>query len=239
MALTDRVQVLSRLATTLASLDQARPLTWRIGESARLILGANGAAITLDYTANSRITVAATDDVSERLEDLQEVLGEGPGHDAYNRGHLVTTFLDEPSQAKWPAFTAAAREAFGPLSLCAVPMRPSTNSIGVLTVYKVALERLDAPEESVQFLGDAVGAALLKDPQSQTEVNEAGGGSWASRAPINQAAGMVVAQLGISPEDALAILRAHAFANNVDLLAIATRTIARELDFSTTPPSGG
>jgi hypothetical protein len=232
MAITDRAQVLAKLATTLASLEPERPLTWRICESARIILDCDGAAITIGYTSNNRITVSTTDDVAERLEDLQDVLGEGPGGQAFTEGKQVSTFLDDEAHRRWPAFAAAAEEAFGELSVFAVPMRPNTNVLGVLTLYKTTREPLDATPQSVQFLSDAVGAAVLRDPQSQTEVGEPGAGSWASRAPINQAVGMVIAQLTIHPDDALALLRAHAFAHNTDLLSIANETIARRIDFS-------
>ncbi|MDQ3155234.1 MAG: GAF and ANTAR domain-containing protein [Actinomycetota bacterium] len=238
MPMTDRAQVLAKLATTLASLDPGRPLTWRICESARVILGCDGGAITFDYTSRSRVTVAATDDISERLEDLQDVLGEGPGADAFTTGTIVSTHLDDAAQDRWPGFTAAAEEAFGQLAIFAVPMRPNNSVLGVLTVYKTELVPLDATPHSVQFLGDAVGATLLRDPQSQTDVDEAGGGSWSSRAPINQAVGMVVAQLAIAPDDALALLRAHTFAHNTDLLSIAADTIQRRIDFSNFNVSG-
>ena len=42
-------------------------------------------------------------------------------------------------------------------------------------------------------------------------------GAWSSRAGIHQATGMVIAQLGISPDDALAVLRAHAYAEDIPL----------------------
>lgn len=225
----DRAEVERQLATTLSAVDHAQPLTWQIGESARTILGGNGAAITLAYTSNVRITVAATDAVSERIEDLQDITGEGPGHDAYIGGDVVTTFLDPAASTKWPTFSEAALNAFGPLAIHAVPMRPSGAAFGVLTIYKREIEPLQGPEESAQFLGDAIGVTLLRDPQSQTDIDEAGGGSWASRAPINQAAGMVAAELSISPNDALTILKAKAYALDCDLLTIARTTLRHEL----------
>ena len=237
MPITDRAQVLAKLATTLSSLDIDRPLTWRICESARVILGCDGAAITFDYNAHSRISVATTDDISERLEDLQEVMGEGPGADASSTGTIVSTNLDHAAEQRWPGFAGAAEEAFGQLAIFAVPMRPNSSVLGVLTVYKSVLEPLDATPQSIQFLGDAVGAALILDPQSQADV-EAGGGSWTSRAPINQAVGMVVAQLAVRPGDALALLRAHAFALNTDLLSIAIDIVQRRMDFSNFTVSG-
>ena len=56
--------------------------------------------------------------------------------------------------------------------------------------------------------------------------------SWGNRAEIHQAAGMVVAQLGISAADALARLRAHAFAKQRLLRDVAHDVVARRLRFT-------
>jgi hypothetical protein len=42
---------------------------------------------------------------------------------------------------------------------------------------------------------------------------------------------MVVAQLGLSPQDALGILRAHAFVHDTPLAEIARQVVTRRLDF--------
>ena len=49
---------------------------------------------------------------------------------------------------------------------------------------------------------------------------------------MHQAVGMTVAQLTIGPADALAILRAHAFAEGTSLDSIATDVVERRLDFT-------
>jgi hypothetical protein len=86
-----------------------------------------------------------------------------------------------------------------------------------------------------QFLADALGAALLRDPGSQAELAP---GPWSSRAQIHQATGMVVAQLKINSEDALVLLRAHAYAHDTSLDAIAAEVVGRQLDFSAPDPHG-
>ena len=79
-----------------------------------------------------------------------------------------------------------------------------------------------------QFLADAVGVALLQDPDAlATDLT----GPWDSRAQIHQATGMVTAQLGVHPEDAIALLRAHAFAQSWPLARVAAAVVDRELDF--------
>ena len=55
--------------------------------------------------------------------------------------------------------------------------------------------------------------------------------SWSKRAEIHQATGMVVAQLDLSPTDAFARLRAHAFTEGVALGDVARDVVARRLRF--------
>ena len=53
-----------------------------------------------------------------------------------------------------------------------------------------------------------------------------------TRDRVSQATGMVVAQLKITPTDALALLRAHAFAHGTTVAEVSRGIIGRELDFA-------
>jgi AmiR/NasT family two-component response regulator len=55
--------------------------------------------------------------------------------------------------------------------------------------------------------------------------------TWASRSQIHQASGMIVAQVGVRTEDAMALLRGQAFARNTTLLEVAGDIIARRINF--------
>jgi hypothetical protein len=44
---------------------------------------------------------------------------------------------------------------------------------------------------------------------------------------------MVVAQLSIAPNDALALLRAHAFAHGITVAEVSRRIVTRDLAFTT------
>jgi hypothetical protein len=225
---TDKARILARLAHLVAADDRREALAGRLAEACRLILAVSGAAITVENTPMERMTLCATDDDAARLEDLQEVLGEGPSHDAFTSATAVITALDD-TEGRWPEFTAAARRAMGEVSVHAMPMRPGGEVIGVLSLYRVPGPSYTQPLEGAQFLADAVGAALL----SETPLADPPGddGPWATRAEIHQATGMVTAQLGLHPEDALAILRAHAFAHDTSLADIARQVVTRRLDF--------
>lgn len=222
--------ILSSLAQAMSRQDSSLPLAGRLCAAAVSILGADGAAVTVAYTARERVTLYATDDVAARLEDLQEVLGEGPGHLAFATGRRQVFDVGPGIDDRWPQFSTAAHQSLGPLRVVALPVRPDHEVLGVLTCHVPAGRPLALGDEPSQFLSDAVGAALMRDPHAaDTDLS----GPWAERAEIHQATGMVVAQLHIDVEDAMALLRAHAFAAEAPLAQIARDVVARRLDFRT------
>ena len=180
-----------------------------------------------------RVTLCVTDETAGRLEDLQDVLGQGPGPDAYRTGRTVSTSLGSPADPRWPVFRQSAQAAVGSVSLYSFPIQPDGAPLGVLTLHQLEPRPLRYELAELGFLADALGVALLRDPGSRAE---AGLGPWSSRALVHQATGMVVAQLGIAPDDALAVLRAHAYAHATTLDGIAARVTSRQLDFSTADP---
>jgi hypothetical protein len=108
----DRSDLLAQLARALAGTGTGEPLEERLCLAYLSILGGIGAALTLVCTGPERITMCATDEISARLEDLQDVLGEGPGSQAYQSGELVVTDL-KTGEGRWPLFTDAARRMVG------------------------------------------------------------------------------------------------------------------------------
>src|SRR4051812_19638384 len=90
-----RSVVLARLASALAAAPPDQPLPARLCRACVEILGADGGAITLSSTRPERLTVSSSDGTAARLEDLQDVLGEGPGQDAFRDGRTVVARVDD------------------------------------------------------------------------------------------------------------------------------------------------
>jgi hypothetical protein len=222
--------ILKRLAALVAARSRERPLALRLAVASQEILAVGGVSITLEAATPNRVTLSATDLVAARLEQLQDVLGEGPSWDAYRTGSPQVAHLrdDDP---RWPHFTAAAREAVGNLTVYGLPMRPDGRVLGVVGLHLQGSAELTDGIESALFLADIIGAVLITDPQAQEGHDDAG--PWSGRSQIQQATGMVIAQLHVLPGDALAILRAHAFAHNTTLDDIAEQVINRSLNFET------
>lgn len=241
--------VLALLAAAVARHADVEPLAARLCRACLEVLGADGGSITLLPASAGRLTVCTSDDTSAGLEDLQEVLGEGPTRLAHTEGRAVVASIDDRGGADhrargsgdahtgddgedaFPMFVELAAEVAAPVTVYAFPMRPGGNAIGVLTCYSASGE-LAIGLEDCGRLADAVGASLLGDRESLS----AAAPGWRERAKIHQATGMVIAQLGVPADDALALLRAHAYADGVTLEVVAERVIGRQLSFATQAP---
>jgi hypothetical protein len=228
---TDRATLLSRLAQAVAREPGEHPLTWRVCHAAREVMGVDGASITMDNSAPNRVILCATDMRSDMLENLQDVLGEGPGRDAFDLGQPMQTGLDRNAASRWPQFVPAAEEIVGADAvLWAFPMHSAGDVIGTMNLHRLSQSPLVESIDAVQFLADTLAATLLREPSALAEMADAS--AWSSRAVVHQATGMLVAQLGVSIDDALAVLRSYAFANSAHLTDIARAVVERKLNLT-------
>jgi hypothetical protein len=166
-----------------------------------------------------------------RQENLQDVLGEGPCRDAFTLQLPVSTGMDRWAASRWPQFIPAAERILGPRGvLWSLPMRVAGTLIGTISVYRVDGKALAEPIDAAQVLADAAALILLDDPVMLAEVP--GAGLSPSRAVVHQAVGKLMIQLGTSAEDALAVLRSHAFTADTQLVEVAQAVLDRTLDLS-------
>ena len=229
MSETDDQQALAKFATVLASLSREESLTARLCEAGRRVLESDGAAMTLDYTGEGRLLVHATDEMSAKLDDLQDVVGEGPSFDAAHTGEVVIARLGNGDESRWTLFSDRLTDVGFVGTLVAVPLRAELAVLGVLSLHRRDPEH-EVDLTSANFLGVTVGTAILQDPRvgrPEQLLSEA----WAERSQIHQATGMIVAQVGVRTEDALALLRGQAFARNATLIDVAHDIVSRRINF--------
>lgn len=231
-------ELLRRLTRTLAT-EQGGTLTERLCRAFVRLVGADSATVTLGDAPGS--VLFATDTRAERLEDLQALAREGPSIQARS-GQAPVVLTDSALLARrWPTLAETlAAQAAGPdfPAVHAFPMRPQDVVLGVLTTYGFRQGELRLDLKAAQFLANAVGVALLGtlrqgDPASPDDVDGAlDDERWLARDQISQATGMVVAQLRLPSADALAVLRAHAYAEDTTLSAVSRRVVDRQLRFT-------
>jgi ANTAR domain/GAF domain len=231
--MTDQAMLSRWLAHAMAEEAEDKPLTWRAGHAVREILGADGASITIENPTLSRVTLCATDSRAASLENLQDVLGEGPCRDAYDSGRPVETPVSGAA-ARWPQFAAAAEKIIGPDGvLWSIPMQSAGEVIGTISLYRLVPGPLAMPIEAASVLAEAVAAQLLQDPLAFAPFTDpAADSGWSSRALVHQAAGMLMGQLRTSMGDAMALLRSYAFATDMYLTDVARDVLDRKLNLS-------
>ncbi|MGW2829612.1 ANTAR domain-containing protein [Streptomyces sp. NPDC001286] len=196
-------------------------------------LPVGGAGLSAMSGAAPSHPLCSTDDVSERLEELQLTVGEGPCVDAFLHGSAVLTpdLLRRDLQDRWMVFTEAALEA-GARAVFALPLQIGAISPGVLDLYARIPVRLDAEELADALAFADLATLVLLDTRIGETGGPRGGGVedlGAYRAEIDQASGMLTVQLGVGIEDAFVRLRAHAYAQGRRLADVAADVVSRRL----------
>ena len=169
------------------------------------------------------------------LEDLQVTLGEGPCQDAFHdRAPVLVPHLDDVAFARWPAFIAEARDS-GVEAVFAYPLIAARSKVGVLTLYQdyagdLTRDQSDDSEALADILAQTILGMQSAAPPGMLpiELDDA----VAHRAEVHQASGMVAIQLQIPVAEAMAALRAYAFAHDQPVAAVAADIVARRLRLS-------
>jgi hypothetical protein len=217
--------------------------------SARL----SGAWVTAARVSEPDFAMYVTDQVCERLVELQLTLGEGPCHDAlaWPAPVLAADLDDAESARRWPGFAPEAR-GLGIGAVFAFPLIVGAIRAGVMGLYRRSAGPLgDGQLGDLLILAD-VATLLLLDSLGDGDGGAAaadGGGERLDgqspdlalhRAEIDQATGMLTVQLGVSITEAFARLRAYAYSEDRRLSDVASDIVARRLRLHPDPaPDAG
>jgi len=173
----------------------------------------------------TREPLYATDQVATGIEHLQFTLGEGPCVDSSSTGSpVLVADLTEPGDvaaSRWPVFRSEA-ERLGARAIFAFPIRIGAIWLGVVDFYRRSPGPLSRPELSNALSSvDDLGLAVLETPSHHGDP-----GTYAvTNMIVHQAAGMAMAQLDSSIEEAMVRLRATAFAEGMSIDELAADVV--------------
>jgi hypothetical protein len=235
----DRIRLAGALTAIVADRPTRGELPDRLCSACVAALPVDGVGLSLmtPREPGERMLLGASDAIGTRIEELQFELGEGPCVSAFSeaRPMLVEDLQGEEAQARWPMFSRAA-PATGARSLFAFPLMIGMAGIGVLDCHRTRTGPLEQTAEALA-VADAVTMALLN-----LQARERGQAfdrdadlfdlSWRSHAVVHQATGVLAAQFGIPPDEALARLRARAFRLSRPLQQLAADVVAGRLRLS-------
>lgn len=230
-----------QLTNTLAALmagakdQQESFLPQRLCSGFLEVLPVDGAGLSLMSAARpaAHVLLGSSDEVSARLEQLQFDLGEGPCMVAFGDSQptLVPDLTGADPRHRWPLFTQEALD-LGVAAVFALPLQVGGNTIGVLDCHRKRPGPLRELRKALLVIEAVTRALLDPDLRGSAATKAADIPSLASedQAVVHQASGMVAARLGIGIDEALAIIRGHAFARMRSVGEVASEVVLRKLE---------
>ena len=197
------------------------------------LLPITGVAISVLDRERKASVLHASDDTAAQLEEAQFTLGEGPLFECFTTAEpvLVPSVGDD---ARWPLFLPHADQLnVGALFL--FPLTLGAACVGTVLCYRSAAGPLERESVDVAsglaraISGPALRRAILLAGDEASDRNT----PIEMRREVHQATGMMLVQLDVSATDALARMRAYAFAHGVGLREVAKNVVTGRLDFST------
>lgn len=222
---------LADMARDLLAQDTLQATLDRIAEYAvELVDGCEFAGIlTVRRTArrtSPRIsvrTLAATDEIVEISDRIQEEVGEGPCLDATRERHEVLRIPDvndERERERWPKFIPRVRE-LGVGSAIGFLLYTSEQNLGSLNMYSRRPRALTERSERMGWLLASHAAVAFASARTDADLHA----SISSRTDIGQATGIMMERHKVTEDDAFAILSQASQDNNVKLRDLARRVI--------------
>jgi len=197
------------------------------------VLAVDGAGLSL--TQDLRVPPSASSDMVARAERLQITLGEGPCLSATDAGGPLIADLAAVT-TKWPVFGAELVGQTPFRSVASLPLRlPGGDRLGAVDLYsrdEGGLPFATIPDVGME-MADLMATNLLGTSGWLGDDDDLG---WrdthvaaARRLDVWVAVGMVIGATSMTNVDALAVLRAYAFAHGLSLDDLAVLLTSRRL----------
>jgi GAF domain-containing protein len=195
--LADQIAELARLL--IDDDDSASPLEQLTELAVELVPGSTAAGIVA--AGSTSWTFAASEPAVSELHQLQFDSGDGPLAEALRHGEprRVDDTTDEP---RWPAFCQAAARA-GLRSCLVLPLRTDPQPGGAIALYGRDCQSFCGADHDIALLLAAQGGVAVHNAGMYRSCREMVANlhtALASRAVIEQAKGILVAEYGYPPE---------------------------------------
>ena len=195
-----------------------------------------GAAMSVLAGPSSASTVCASDAVAGRLDEIQFDVGEGPCWSAmWSHAPVLRGDIRNVGGSQWPAFTDAMLRDTRTAdvgALFAFPLNVGSLEIGAIDLYAPAGELTPTLVAEAAGLADIAAWQVLKRILTDADQGYDDQPLGHTRREVHQATGMMIVQLGVSPEDAQLLLRAHAYSTGRSVQDVANDVVERRLDFT-------
>ncbi len=195
-----------------------------------------GASVSL-RSDGMPVQLVSSSNQAAHLSEIQATLGDGPCVHAAGIGSpvLASDLTSGRDVRRWPVFAQQATEA-GVQAVYSVPLGNDAVCVGTLDLYRATPGELDARDlRTAQLVASFMTVALMALPRGE-ENGQGGTEPWlsglaADHDEVYQAIGMIMVQLGVGSDEALARLRADAFAHNRTAAEVAREVVSHRKRF--------
>ncbi|MEO5831849.1 MAG: ANTAR domain-containing protein [Nakamurella sp.] len=206
----------------------------QLTQACAIVLPVAGAAMSL-FAGSIRVPLGASDAASADVERLQFTTGEGPCIQAHLSASTVRAD-DTDMATRWPLFHSELMAKTRVRSIIAVPLGPPLAGLGTVDLYFHDPRDADATdlhdvETVVSRMSSMLVDAIVLPSAAAPELRPPG---WLSR-PLDDrsevvvAVGMLNVALELTSQQALDVLRGHAFATDSTLDDTAHDVVTRQL----------
>lgn len=203
----------------LAEGDEAATLDKICHLAVATIEGCECAGISLlhDGIVESHIS---TDPAPRRLDEIQSETQEGPCVDAITE-HEVFLTGDLRCEDRWTAFSRRAHDETGVTSVLALRLYVDELTMGALNLYSTDRNAFDDHDVAVGAVFASHAAVAMHDNRTRSDLEARAD----THDVVGMAKGLLMAREGVSPDEALDILRRASQRANVKLRTIASDVV--------------
>ncbi len=196
------------------------PLTFqRVVDRAREVVpGCDHCGLHLRTRRGRAVSAAATDEVADEADKLQEALGDGPCVDATfeSQNFIIHDLRSEP---RWPTWSPRAA-ALGLRSVLSIRLTSDHETIGALNLYGDQPGAFDEDQDIAMVFASHAAEAMTKARLASGLRN-----AMDSRHTIGMAQGVLAMRYNISYERAFQVLHRYSNDHNIKLRALAEQVI--------------
>jgi GAF domain-containing protein len=215
--LAQRMAELARAAAAPRSLDDV--LFDVTATSKEIIPGTDTAGVLLIVKGGKFESLAGTDDLPHKLDELQVKYNEGPCVEAA-LDELIVRTDDFREEQRWPRYSARVVE-IGVLSGLSFKLYTSDRTAGALNLFSFKPNAFDAEAETIGAVLAAHAAAAILASRQEQQLESA----LSTRDRIGQAKGIIMERYGVDDLRAFDLLRSLSQDSNTKLIDIAQQVI--------------
>jgi hypothetical protein len=223
-----------RLLELIQRGDGSMSVPERVCLACSTAMNVDGAGISL--LSYGRINaIAASDELAEEIEGLQSLFGEGPCYDALaTRSPALAPDLSlAHTRDRWGSFSRDALDA-GARAVFGFPVIFRGDPLGALDLYSRNPGPLSDDDMGQALLLADIAAIAVHELSVRSHPSAPFNGwsnrnSWSQPAVVHQACGMTSVHLGITVDEALARLEAHAFTMGRPTTEVANDIVSRRM----------